>query len=124
MARNSADLTSCKRDAKLEIFLKQKLGENVYERIQAYEACIAQSRKVKRNFKFVVLSDEKIYITDNPPKAIKDEESVNLGDVTSIHLVRFPFPFSPWAGTVCGRCVGGQEVETKRMLVHFIAVVQ
>ena len=87
MARNGDDLTSCKRDAKLENFLKQKLSEKVYERIRAYEACIAQSRKVKRNFKFVVLSDERIYITDNPPKVIREEESVHLADVTSIQLV-------------------------------------
>ncbi|XP_033642541.1 uncharacterized protein C12orf56 homolog [Asterias rubens] len=91
MARSGDDLISCKRDAKLENFLKQKLGDHVFERIRAYEACIAQSRKVKRGYKFVVLSDEKIYITDNPPKVIRAEESVHLGDVTSINLVNeFP----------------------------------
>ncbi|XP_038071062.1 uncharacterized protein C12orf56-like [Patiria miniata] len=91
MARSGDDLTSCKRDAKLENFLKQKLSESVFERVRAYEACIAQSKKVKRNFKFVVLSDERIYITDNPPKVIREDESVHLGDVTSIQLVNeFP----------------------------------
>ena len=93
MARSGDDLISCKRDAKLENFLKQKLGDHVFERIRAYEACIAQSRKVKRGYKFVVLSDEKIYITDNPPKVIRAEESVHLGDVTSINLVRFYYCF-------------------------------
>ena len=88
MARSGADdLTSCKRDAKLENFLRQKLGEGVFERIRAYEACIAQSKRVKRGYKFAVLTDERVYITDNPPKVVKDEESVFLGDVTSIQLV-------------------------------------
>ncbi|XP_033121696.1 uncharacterized protein C12orf56-like isoform X2 [Anneissia japonica] len=92
MARNGLAIVS-KRNLKLENFLKVNLAQDVFDRIQAYEACIVNSAKEKKalKFKYAVLGDERLYITENPPKVIKEEEGLHLQDVISITLVNdFP----------------------------------
>ncbi|XP_071960599.1 uncharacterized protein C12orf56-like [Antedon mediterranea] len=92
MARNGLASVS-KRNLKLENFLKVNLAQDVFDRVQAYEACIVNSAKEKKAFKFkyAVLGDERLYITENPPKVIKEEESLHLQDVIAITLVNdFP----------------------------------
>lgn len=86
MARNASEFTT-KRNSKLESFLKINLTENTYERIIAYEPCIVDHRKEKKAFKYVILSDERIFLTENPPKTIREEDGVRLGEVTSVELV-------------------------------------
>lgn len=73
-----------KKNSKLESFLFRKLPEHRYERIRGYESCIVVSEKENKAFKYVVLGDEWIYLTENPPKTI--QESVALGDVISVEL--------------------------------------
>lgn len=87
MANSTSDILT-KRNAKLESFLKLNLNQHAFERIRAYEACIVNFRKEKRAFKYVILSDERIYLTENPPKSIREEDAVHLEDVVSINLVR------------------------------------
>lgn len=78
-----------KKNSKLESFLFRNLPEHRYERIRGYESCIVVSEKENKSFKYVVLGDEWIYLTENPPKAI--HESVPLADVISVELVNdFP----------------------------------
>ncbi|KAL4225887.1 hypothetical protein ACF0H5_013875 [Mactra antiquata] len=78
-----------KKNSKLESFLFRKLPEHRYERIRGYESCVVISEKENKAFKYVVLGDEWIYLTENPPKTIT--ESVALGDVISVELVNdFP----------------------------------
>ena len=79
MARNGADVLG-KRNSKLEAFLKRNLDEDTFERMRAHEACLEQ-----KDFKFIILSDEWIYLTENPPKKVY--ETVHLGDVFSVELV-------------------------------------
>lgn len=74
-----------KKNSKLESFLFRKLPEHKYERIRGYESCVVVSEKENKAFKYVVLGDEWIYLTENPPKTI--QESVALGDVISVELV-------------------------------------
>ncbi|KAL3851829.1 hypothetical protein ACJMK2_015534 [Sinanodonta woodiana] len=77
------------RNSKLDSFLKRKLEEERYERIRAYESCIVVSEKENKTFKYVVLGDEWIYLTENPPKTI--QEVVCLEDLVSVDLVNdFP----------------------------------
>ena len=85
MARGISDLL-VKKNSKLESYLKRFLSEETYERIRAYESCIICSEKEKKAFKYVVLGDEWIYLTENPPKTI--QQTVNLGDVVDVELVR------------------------------------
>nr|XP_006820325.1 PREDICTED: uncharacterized protein LOC100368340 [Saccoglossus kowalevskii] len=86
MARNATE-SLCRRNPKLDTFLKRKLSANVYDRIRAYEECIISSEKEKRAFKHVVLSDERIYLTENPPKNITEDDSVPLEEITSVEMV-------------------------------------
>lgn len=88
MARNVKEVTT-KRNSKLESFLKINLPESAYERIIAYEPCIVDHRKEKKAFKYVVLSAERIYLTENPPKTIREEDGVQLGELISVELVRY-----------------------------------
>jgi hypothetical protein len=74
-----------KKNSKLESFLFRKLPEHRYERIRGYESCIVVSERENKAFKYVILGDEWIYLTENPPKTI--QESVALGDVISVELV-------------------------------------
>ncbi|XP_051886009.1 uncharacterized protein C12orf56 homolog [Pristis pectinata] len=86
MARNELDIFPSKRHAKLDFFLKRHLDDSVFNKIRMYEACIAVTeRKHKKTFDFVVLTDECIYLTENPPKTI--QEAVHLSDVVAIELV-------------------------------------
>lgn len=74
-----------KKNGKFESFLKRTITEEAFERVRAYESCIVVSEKENKSFKFVVLSDERIYLTENPPKTL--QEVVHLKDVTSVELV-------------------------------------
>lgn len=85
MARSSADLLT-KTNSKLESFLKRAVSEETYERIRAYESCIVVSERENKAFKYIVLGDEWIYLTENPPKGI--QETVPLKDIVSVELVR------------------------------------
>ncbi|KAH3892254.1 uncharacterized protein C12orf56-like [Dreissena polymorpha] len=78
-----------KKNNKLESFLFKTLPEQNYERIRGYESCIVVSEKENKAFKYVVLGDEWVYLTENPPKSIHRE--VPLADVISVELVNdFP----------------------------------
>ncbi|XP_071486660.1 uncharacterized protein C12orf56-like [Diadema antillarum] len=90
MARNASASTT-KRNSKLDSFLKLNLSESVYERIVTYEPCIVDHRKEKKAYKYVILSDERLYLTENPPRTIRPEDGVHLGELTSVELVNeFP----------------------------------
>ena len=73
------------QDVKLMVFLKKNLLVEVFERIRLTEQCIVCSSKDDKRFMFVVLSDEWVYLTENPPKNIF--EAVHIGDIESISLV-------------------------------------
>ncbi|XP_041072264.1 uncharacterized protein C12orf56 homolog [Carcharodon carcharias] len=86
MARSELDTFPSKRQDKLDFFLKRHLEESVFDKIRMYEACIVVSeRKQKKAFEYVILTDESIYLTQNPPKTI--HEAVHLNDVVAIELV-------------------------------------
>ena len=74
-----------KKNSKLESFLLKSLPEEKYERIRGYESCIVVSERENKSFKYVVLGDEWLYLTENPPKTI--QEAVCLGEVVSVELV-------------------------------------
>ena len=90
MARNAGDVL-VKRNSKLESFLKKNLDEDTFQKIRYHEACIVCSDKEDKAYKFVVLTDDWIYLTENPPKKV--QPVVHLGDVLSVELVRLHFFF-------------------------------
>ena len=80
-----------KKYNKLNAFLKRNLQSETYERIRSIDSCLVCSEKENKNFKFVVLTDEWIYLTENPPKKVYEE--VHLRDVKSIALVSISHKF-------------------------------
>jgi hypothetical protein len=73
-------------NSRLDAFLRRHLPPEVYDAVRAYEPCIVVSNSEKHAFKYVVLSDRLIYLTENPPKSI--QKVVALRDVMAIDLVR------------------------------------
>lgn len=73
-------------NSRLDAFLRRQLPPEVYDAIRAYEPCIVVSESEKHAFKYVVLSDRLIYLTENPPKSIR--RALALRDVVAIDLVR------------------------------------
>ncbi|XP_056656670.1 uncharacterized protein C12orf56 homolog isoform X1 [Monodelphis domestica] len=74
-----------RKNSRLDSFLKRHLRQEVYDSIRAYELCIVVSDTEHRTFKYVVLSDRLIYLTENPPRAIRGV--VALKDVQAIDLI-------------------------------------
>ncbi|KAM7328330.1 hypothetical protein ACRRTK_012422 [Alexandromys fortis] len=72
-------------NSRLDAFLRRHLAPEVYDAVRAYEPCIVVSDAEKHTFKYVVLSDRLIYLTENPPKSIR--RVVALRDVVAIDLV-------------------------------------
>jgi len=84
MARGGAEALF-KKNNKLESYLKRTLLDETFERVRAYESCIIVSEKENKAFKYVVLGDEWIYLTENPPKTLQG--TVQLKDIVSVELV-------------------------------------
>ncbi|XP_052020918.1 uncharacterized protein C12orf56 homolog [Apodemus sylvaticus] len=72
-------------NSRLDAFLRRHLPPEVYDAVRAYEPCIVVSDAEKHAFKYVVLSDRLIYLTENPPKSIR--RVVALRDVVAIDLI-------------------------------------
>nr|XP_058165097.1 uncharacterized protein C12orf56 homolog [Dasypus novemcinctus] len=72
-------------NSRLDAFLRRHLPPEVYDAIRAYEPCVVVSDSENYTFKFVVLSDRLIYLTENPPKSIR--RVVALRDVVAIDLI-------------------------------------
>ncbi|XP_012637834.2 uncharacterized protein C12orf56 homolog [Microcebus murinus] len=72
-------------NGRLDAFLRRHLPPEVYDAVRAYEPCIVVSDSENHTFKYVVLSDRLIYLTENPPKSIR--RAVALRDVVAIDLI-------------------------------------
>lgn len=86
MARTSADGLLCQNNSRLDSFLKRNTNRDVYERIRFYEPCVVVSGSVKKVFMHVILTDERVYLSEYPPRALR--EALSFRHVTSIELVR------------------------------------
>ncbi|XP_031796776.1 uncharacterized protein C12orf56 homolog isoform X2 [Sarcophilus harrisii] len=75
----------CRRNSRLDYFLKRHLRQEVYDAIRTYELCIVVSDTEHKTFKYVVLSDKFIYVTENPPRSIRGV--VAFKDVQAIDLI-------------------------------------
>ncbi|XP_056101167.1 uncharacterized protein C12orf56 homolog [Rhinichthys klamathensis goyatoka] len=85
MARTSADGLLCQNNSKLDSFLKRNTNRDVYERIRFYEPCVVVSGSVKKVFMHVILTDERVYLSEYPPRALR--EALSFRHVTSIELI-------------------------------------
>ena len=77
-----------KKYEKVDSFLKRFLAHSRYTGVRLIEPCIAVSSVYNKQFKFVVLADEWLYVTENPPKVAKDiQEVTRIVDIISVELV-------------------------------------
>ncbi|KAJ8006525.1 hypothetical protein DPEC_G00108160 [Dallia pectoralis] len=85
MATAGAGGVFCRRNSKLDSFLKRNTERGVYARIRAYEPCVVVSESVNRVFMHVVLSDDCVYLTQYPPRTLTP--AVGFRDIRDIELV-------------------------------------
>lgn len=86
MARTSARGLLRHNNSKLDTFLKRNTSRDVYERIRVYEPCVVVSGSVKKVFMHVILSDERVYLSEYQPRALR--EALSFRHIKSIELVR------------------------------------
>uniref|UniRef100_A0A3P9IXJ7 Si:ch211-258f14.2 n=1 Tax=Oryzias latipes TaxID=8090 RepID=A0A3P9IXJ7_ORYLA len=78
-----------RRNPRLDSFLKRNTDRELYERIRASEPCVVVSDSIHRVYMHVVLSDERVYLTEFSPRTLITAAS--LRRVRSIQLVNdFP----------------------------------
>ncbi|XP_032361525.1 uncharacterized protein C12orf56 homolog isoform X5 [Etheostoma spectabile] len=85
MARTGSGALLSRRNIKLDSFLKRNMERMVYERIRAYEPCVVKSETINKVYMHVVLSDERVYLTEYPPRTLT--EAFCFRDVQDIELV-------------------------------------
>ncbi|XP_016299735.1 uncharacterized protein C12orf56-like isoform X3 [Sinocyclocheilus anshuiensis] len=85
MARTSADGLLRQNNSKLDSFLKRNTSRDVYERIRVYEPCVVVSGSVKKVFMHVILSDERVYLSEYHPRALR--EALSFRRIKSIELI-------------------------------------
>ncbi|XP_040886383.1 uncharacterized protein C12orf56 homolog [Toxotes jaculatrix] len=85
MARTGSGTLLNRRNVKLDSFLKRNTERAVYERIRTYEPCVVMSETVNKVYMHVVLSDERVYLTEYPPRTLTT--AVSFRRVRDIELV-------------------------------------
>ncbi|XP_059181486.1 uncharacterized protein C12orf56 homolog isoform X2 [Centropristis striata] len=85
MARTGSGALLSRRNIKLDSFLKRNTDRGLYDRIRAYEPCVVISETVNKVYMHVVLSDERVYITEYPPRTLT--EAFSFSRVRDIELV-------------------------------------
>ncbi|XP_031714813.1 uncharacterized protein C12orf56 homolog isoform X1 [Anarrhichthys ocellatus] len=86
MARTgSGALLLSRPNIKLDSFLKRNTERTVYERIRAHEPCVVLSETINKAYMHVVLSDERVYLTEYPPRTLT--EALSFRCVRDIELV-------------------------------------
>lgn len=70
MARTGPGAPLARRNIRLDSFLQRNTERTVYERIRAYEPCVVVSEAVNKVYMHVVLSDERVYLAEYPPRTL------------------------------------------------------
>lgn len=79
---------------KVYSFLKRTLPQDRYEGVRLIEPCVIVTDGFNKTFQFAVLGDEMLYITENPPRSLKDIKiKLDLAYVTSVELVSWSRSF-------------------------------
>ncbi|KAK5619784.1 hypothetical protein CRENBAI_007385 [Crenichthys baileyi] len=88
MARSGSEFLPLlpRRNARLDSFLKRNTERALYERIRTYEPCVVVSDVINKVYMYAVLSDERVYLTEYPPRALTT--AVSFGRVRDIQLVK------------------------------------
>ncbi|XP_078798261.1 uncharacterized protein C12orf56 homolog isoform X2 [Oryzias latipes] len=88
-SRTGSGTLLTRRNPRLDSFLKRNTDRELYERIRASEPCVVVSDSIHRVYMHVVLSDERVYLTEFSPRTLITAASLRC--VRSIQLVNdFP----------------------------------
>ncbi|MCI4388861.1 hypothetical protein PGIGA_G00091020 [Pangasianodon gigas] len=85
MASPVSDTCVCRRNSKLETFLKRNADRAVHERIRYYEACVVVSEELDKVFMHVVLTDDSIYLTEYQPRTL--HRALHFSVIVHIELI-------------------------------------
>ena len=77
-----------RKNQRLECFFKRHLGQRVSDALRISEPCIVVGESYGHAFKFVALTDRKLFILANPPQTENDFELIiELQDIAEIKNV-------------------------------------
>uniref|UniRef100_A0AAV2IW99 Uncharacterized protein n=1 Tax=Knipowitschia caucasica TaxID=637954 RepID=A0AAV2IW99_KNICA len=74
-----------RRNIRLDSFLKRNTGHALFERIRTYEPCVVQSDSFNKVYMHVVMSDERVYLTEFSPRTLTC--AFGFRSVRSIELI-------------------------------------
>ncbi|KAK3700689.1 hypothetical protein QZH41_015640, partial [Actinostola sp. cb2023] len=104
---------------KVYSFLKRTLPQDRYEGIRVIEPCIIVADGFNKAFKFAILGDEMIYITENPPKLAKDIRiTIDLSTVTNIEM-KSTLHFGEQSATTGSQSRTFSKVDNSQLLTLF-----
>lgn len=86
MARSGSGSLFSRGNIKLDSFLRRNTDQEVYERIRFYEPCVVISESINKAYMHVVLSDERVLLTEYTPRTLT--AALSFRRVRDIELVR------------------------------------
>lgn len=89
MARHGSGSPRPRRNSKLDSFLRRHTEQAVYDGIRFCEPCVVISETVDKAYMHVVLSDERVFLTEYTPRTLT--AALSFGRVRDIALVRCTF---------------------------------
>ncbi|KAI5617348.1 hypothetical protein C0J50_23129 [Silurus asotus] len=75
----------CRRNSRLETFLKRRAEPDVHERIRYYEACVVVSERHDKVFMHVLLTDDSVYLTEFHPRTL--HRALHFSHILHIELI-------------------------------------
>ncbi|KAI5094230.1 single-stranded DNA-binding protein, mitochondrial [Silurus meridionalis] len=75
----------CRRNSRLETFLKRRAERDVHERIRYYEACVVVSERHDKVFMHVLLTDDSVYLTEFHPRTL--HRALHFSHILHIELI-------------------------------------
>ncbi|XP_020781909.2 uncharacterized protein C12orf56 homolog [Boleophthalmus pectinirostris] len=85
MARAGPGTLLYRRNIRLDSFLKRNTERALYERIRTYEPCVVKSDSINKVYMHVVMSDERVYLTEFPPRTLTS--AFGFSSVRAIELI-------------------------------------
>ncbi|EDV29730.1 uncharacterized protein TRIADDRAFT_52430 [Trichoplax adhaerens] len=73
------------KNHRVDAFLKRNLPPNEYETLRSFEPCVIVSDREKHVFRYIVLSNDNLYLTENPPRNV--QLLTKLGDIFSMEMI-------------------------------------
>ncbi len=80
-------------------FCRRSLDPETFNRLRCVEPCLVGAAHGKPTYKFVLLTDDTLFLTENPPKRVTP--AMTLRNIRSIALVRQRPSYRMHSGETC-----------------------